>query len=128
MAKRTRGASKPGQRRPASGPARPTTRPAVRPTSALSEDEEARAAELESRIVAQERAAEAARGRARQATSRATETRRAGSGGLLAARAAEEYAYVVRDVRRILVVGGAMAGIMVVLFVLIDLLRVITLS
>jgi hypothetical protein len=31
---------------------------------------------------------------------------------LLAARAAEEYAYVVRDVRRILVVGGTVAAVL----------------
>ena len=128
MAKRNRGTSRPGQRRSGSGPVRPSTRPAARPTSSLSEDEEARAAEIESRIVAQERAAETARSRTRETVARSAETRRTGGQGLLAARAAEEYAYVVRDVRRIVVVGGALAAAMLVLFVLIDVLKVVTIS
>jgi hypothetical protein len=93
----------------------------------LSEAEEARAAELESQIVAQDRSAEDVRARARE-RGRTTETARpgrAGGQGLLAARAAEEYGYVVRDVRRILVVGGAMAAALVVLYVLIDIAHVV---
>ena len=128
MAKRTRGSSRPGQRRPGSAPARPNTRPATRPSGGLSDDEEARAAELESRIVAQGRAAEAVRSQARQSTARSMETRRVGSQGILATRAAEEYGYVVRDVRRILTVGGSLAVVLFVLFVLVDLLHVITIS
>jgi hypothetical protein len=127
MAKRTRGSNRPGQRRPGGAPARPTTRPAARPTNGLSVDEEARAAELESRIVAQERDVETARARSRQ-TSRTPEARRVASQGLLAARAAEEYAYVVRDVRRILIVGGSLAAVLGVLFVLIDLLHVVSVA
>jgi hypothetical protein len=127
MAKRTRGSNRPGQRRPGSAPARPTLRPPARPSAGLSVDEETRAAELESRIVAQERDAELARARSRQ-TVRVSETRRTGSQGLLAARAAEEYAYVVRDVRRIVVVGGSLAAVMAVLFVLIDVLHVISVA
>ena len=48
--------------------------------------------------------------------------------GLLATRAAEEYGYVVRDVRRILQVGGAVAAALAVLYVMIDILRVVTIS
>ena len=128
MAKRNRGTARPGQRRPGSGPVRPSTRPAARPSSSLSEDEEARAAELESRIVAQERAAETSRARTRQSVGRPAEARRTGGQGLLAVRAAEEYNYVVRDVRRILLVGGSLAGVLVALFVLIDVLGVIKVS
>lgn len=124
MAKRTRGSSRPGQRRPN----RPNARPAVRPSSGLSSDEEARAAQLESQIVAQEHAAETARLRARQSTSQPFESRRAVAGSPLAVRAAEEYAYVVRDVRRILVVGGSLAAVLAILFVLIDLFHFITIS
>jgi hypothetical protein len=47
---------------------------------------------------------------------------------LLAARAAEEYAYVVRDVRRILAVGGAVVAVLAVMFVLVDVLRVVRFS
>ena len=46
---------------------------------------------------------------------------------LRAARASEEYTYVVRDVRRIVTVGGGLILIMAVLFVLIDVLNVIKL-
>jgi len=131
MAKRTRGSNRPGQRRAdRHAPARPQTRPASRPAGALSDAEEARAAELESQIVAQERAAEVGRTRARD-RGRATEAARPGrpSGqGLLAARAAEEYAYVVRDVRRILVVGGGLVATLAVLYVLIDVAHVVTIS
>ena len=131
MAKRTRGSNRPGQRHTdRRSPARPQSRPPVRPAGVLSAAEEARAAELESQIVAQERDAEVGRARARD-RSRSSDTSRAGragSQGLLAARAAEEYAYVVRDVRRILVIGGALAATMAVLYVLIDLVHVVTIS
>ncbi len=53
---------------------------------------------------------------------------RAGGQGLLAARAAEEYGYVVRDVRRILAVGGSIVVILAVLYVLIDVAHVVTIS
>jgi hypothetical protein len=128
MAKRTRGSNRPGQRH--AGSARPQTRPAPRPSSELSATEEARAAELESQIVAQERDTEQNRSRARD-RGRAGEAARPGrpaSQGLLATRAAEEYGYVVRDVRRILQVGGAVAAALAVLYVMIDILHVVTIS
>jgi hypothetical protein len=129
MAKRTRGSSRPGQRRPdRTGPAKPQSRPTGRPSGSLSDQEEARAAELESQIVAQERAAEAGRTRSRD-RSRVAEVERPGRAqgqGLLAAKAAKEYAYVVRDVRRIIVVGGSLAGVLAVIFVLVDVLHVVT--
>jgi hypothetical protein len=128
MAKRTRGSNRPGQRRALPASARSQSRPASRPTSALSADEEARAAELETRIVAQDRAVATARERERQ-SSRSSDfarTSRQGGQGLLAQRAAEEYAYVARDVRRIVKIGGLVAAVMAVLFVLIDVLRVVS--
>jgi hypothetical protein len=131
MAKRTRGSNRPGQRHPdRHGSARPQNRPAPRPSGALSASEEARAAELESQIVAQERDAEANRTRnhERGRASETTRPGRPGGQGLLAARAAEEYGYVVRDVRRILFVGGAVAVALVVLYVLIDVAHVVTIS
>jgi hypothetical protein len=131
MAKRTRGSNRPGQRHAERhSPARPQSRPASRPAGALSEVEEARAAELESQIVAQDRAAEAtrARGRDRVRTAEVARPGRPGGQGLLAARAAEEYAYVVRDVRRIIAVGGSMAITLLVLYVLIDVIHVVTIS
>ena len=131
MAKRTRGSNRPGQRHAdRHSPARPQPSSAPRSSGALSQTEEARAAELEALIVAQDRAAEAGRARDRERgkSSELARPGRAGGQGLLAARAAEEYAYVVRDVRRILVVGGALAAALVVLYVLIDVARVVTIS
>lgn len=129
MAKRNRGSNRPGQRHPdRRASARQQSRPASRPAQALSDAEEARAAELESQIVAQERAAQANLGRSRD-RSRGAEldrTGRAHGQSPLAIRAAEEYAYVTRDVRRIIRVGALMAATLGVMFVLIDILHVIT--
>ena len=126
MAKRNRGSNRPGQRHSHTS-ARPQTRTATRPDQGLSASEVAHAAELEGQIVAQDRAAQAnlARGRDR---GRDTDLRagRATGQSPLAIRAAEEYGYVTRDVRRILRIGGAMVATLAVLFVLIDLLHVVT--
>jgi hypothetical protein len=131
MAKRTRGSHRPGQRHAdRHGPARPQSRPAARPSGGLSADEEARAAELESQIVAQERAADAGRARSRD-RSRPDETERPGRArgqGLLAARAAEEYAYVVRDVRRIIRIGGTLAVALAAIYFLVNVLHVVTIG
>jgi len=131
MAKRTRGSHRPGQRHAdRRGPARPQPRPPGRPSGGLSAEEEARAAEIESQIVAQERAAEAGRARSRE-RARGAEVERPGRAhgqGLLAARAAEEYAYVVRDVRRIVSIGGTMAAALAVIYVLVDVLHVVTVT
>ena len=130
MAKRTRGSNRPGQRHPdRHAPARQQPRPARGPSQRLSAAEEARAAELESEIVAQERAAQQPAARARD-RSRPADFEPAGrprGQSPLAVRAAEEYGYVSRDVRRILRVGGSMVAILLVFFVLIDILHVVSL-
>lgn len=119
MAKRSRGSSsRPGQRRPQ----KQASAPAQRPTGGLTAAEEARAAELEAALVAQERSAEQVRSRGRD-KGRGEFVRPAAS-GLLAQRASEEYTYVVRDVRRISVVGGALVGILLLLWVVRDVLNV----
>lgn len=124
MAKRTRGTTRPGQRRPAQRPAgRPVPAAPVRPANTLTAAEEARAAELEAQLVAEERAAEQTRVRGRDRGRVASDNgvrARTGPGGLLAARASEEYTYVVRDVRRIVRVGGGMIGLMLVLYILLE--------
>ncbi len=134
MAKRQR--TRPGQRPPAARATRPaarpaTARPAAGPAVSLTAAEEARAAEIEAQLVADERAAEATRIRGRdrrrdEAGGRATMVRTR-DGSLLAARAEEEYAYVARDVRRIVRVGGSLLGVMFVLFILIDVTGVVRL-
>lgn len=123
MAKRQRGSTRPGQRSPTkSMTARPTatTSPAPapqRPTGTLTDDELARAADIEARIVDEERQANASLARSRdrrrggavevpiRGRSRAVST--------LAVVAADEYLYVQRDLRRIAIV---FIGIFAILF------------
>lgn len=123
MAKRARGTtSRPGQRAPlarSSSSRRPADAPrpaadastdarAAARSASLTADEEARAAELEAQIVEQERAAERAANRSRrEAREAADRPTRAGS---ITDRAAEEYAYVARDVRRIAIIGSALVA------------------
>jgi hypothetical protein len=129
MAKRSRG-SRPGQRRstprPGGRPVAATPAPAARPAGSLTAEEEARAAELEAQIVAQERAADQSRSRDRSRSNGADASRtRTREGSLLAVKAAEEYQYVVRDVRRIVQVGGGLMVLMFVLWLLIEVLNVL---
>ncbi len=49
------------------------------------------------------------------------------AGSLLAARAATEYVYVAQDMRRILLVAGALIGVLFALWLLIVVFQVITL-
>lgn len=124
MAKRARGTpSRPGQRAPlqrGNATARPplaTPVPTPRPTT-LTDEEEARAAELEARILAAEKAAEASsrrdRGRAPVVTAAPGRT------GSIAVRASQEYAYVGRDIRRLALIGGSMLAILIGLWVVLQ--------
>jgi hypothetical protein len=128
MAKRARGTTtRPGQRRPmqrpTARPGSPTARPpstvgsttpaATRPVS-LTPEEEVRAAELEAAIVAEERQAENAR---QQRVQRTTAEAPVRASSPLAAAAANEYAYVARDVRRIAIVGGSLVALLLILWV-----------
>lgn len=121
MAKRARGSTtRPGQRPPlqrqAARPVPPKAVVAPR-SETLTQAEEARAAELEAAILAEERQAEATTRRSRAARATATqEPVRATSN--LAVAAAEEYAYVARDVRRISLVGGSLVVVLFGLWVL----------
>ena len=101
--------------RPAARPAAPAPRIAPRPTT-LTEEEEARAAELEAAIVAQEQAAEET---ARRVRPQRTPTD-AARFSTLAVAASNEYAYVARDVRRIAIVGGTLVAFLVVLWVVVQ--------
>ena len=126
MAKRSRLTAKPGQRRPLQR-ATPRTSEAAPPAGSVTAEEEARAAELEAAIVAEEKAA-----RRRVAVApvppAAISARRAGVGPRrlsytsvpLSVRAADEYAYVKRDIRRIAIVGGLLIAILAVLEVLVN--------
>lgn len=122
MAKRSRLTAKPGQRRPlqrSTGPARPV--------AGITADELARAAELEAAIVAEEKAAEESRRNREKARAAAAVGPSAAYTSVpLAVRAAEEYAYVKRDMRRITVLSGLLLGVLAVLHVLVNVARVIT--
>jgi hypothetical protein len=133
MAKRSRLSSRPGQRPPIK---RTTARPDATPPppadpvemplssrSGLTSLEEARAEELESRLVAQEKAAAES---ARRAKERARGGRPEVSTEPLAVRAAAEYAYVRRDVRRITLIGALLLGIMALLHLAINVAGLIT--
>jgi hypothetical protein len=129
MAKRTRGSIRPGHRpRLQRPPQRPADAAAPRRSGGLTREEEARAAEIEATILAEERAAQ-------QATRRTRDRDRFAEGGAprgrdlapLSVRAADEYAYVRRDVIRIARVGGSLLGILAILYVLIDVAHVIRL-
>lgn len=126
MAKRARGSVRPGQRRPIdkrpAAPAAPVAATAPKPAG-LSEAEVERAAQLEADMLAQEKAAEAARKRTRERTT-TRDSIPVTSGGF-AAQEAREYAYVARDVRRILKVAGLELAILAVLYVLVDVTNVI---
>jgi len=123
MAKRARGTTtRPGQRAPLqrTGTVRPaaTTSPVARPAT-LTDEETARAAELEAQILVQERAAEAVTRSNRERARRPT-PEPAARAGSLAVRASEEYAYVARDIRRIAIVGGSLIAILIGLWVVIQ--------
>ena len=130
MAKRSRIAARPGQRRPLQRPAnRPDSSAPTRPPGSVTAQEEARAAELEAAIVAEEKAAEAARRSRESLTRRPNElSTRTNYGSVpLAVRAAEEYAYVRRDIRRITLVGGSLLLVLAVLEVLVNGMHLFTL-
>src|SRR6478735_7162766 len=104
MAKRSRLAGRPGQRRPLQRTAAPRpagSTPVAPPPTSITPEEEARAAELEAQVVV--------------------------SSGTIAARASDEYRYVSRDLRRIAVVGGFLIAVMVVLEILVNALHLFTL-
>jgi hypothetical protein len=111
---------------------RPGARPAAAPprSGGLSATEEARAAEIEAQIVASESAAQTERGRSREKRRSSEdvprdEAPRTRSGSLLAIRGEQEYAYVLRDIRRIATVGGSLVGVLIVLYILIEVVGVI---
>jgi hypothetical protein len=90
------------------------------PSVSLTAAEEARAAELEAQIVAAERAAETNATRARERSRRQVEPEVRVRSGSIAERASHEYAYVMRDVRRIVVIGGSLILLLFALYILLQ--------
>jgi hypothetical protein len=127
MAKRSRGSTRPGRRARLQRPA-PRPADAARRSGGLTHEEEQRAAEIEAAIVAEERAAQNAARRTRD-----RDRDRGVEGGYrrdlapLSVRAADEYAYVRRDVLRIARIGGGLLVVMAILYVLIDVTHAIRL-
>jgi hypothetical protein len=129
MAKRSRLAARPGQRRPLQRPATRPAGPSDRPADSVTREEELRAAELEAAILAEQTTAEASR-RTRERARRPTADAVGGvsySSVPLSVRAADEYGYVKRDIRRIAIVGGFLIAILAVLEVLVNGMRLFTL-
>jgi hypothetical protein len=129
MAKRSRLAARPGQRRPLQRPATRPSETSDRPPGSVTREEELRAAELEAAILAEQTAAEESRQRRDRARRPSVET----VGGVsytsvpLSVRAADEYGYVKRDIRRIAVVGGLLLVILAILEVLVNGMHLFTL-
>ncbi len=128
MAKRSRLTARPGQRKPLQRPATRVADP-ERPAGSVTRAEEERAAELEAAILAEEKAAEAARRPVERGPRSRSESvgRPTHSSTPLSVRAADEYAYVKRDVRRIAIVGGFLIAILAVLEILVNGLKLFTL-
>ncbi len=123
MAKRARGSTRPGQRRPISRQPAPSaasgsTAAAAAPKPAgLTDAELKRAAELEAQLVAEEQAAEAAR---RRSQTRAATAAREGATIVRPMNDAEEYAYVARDLKDILRIAILLLVVLFILYLAID--------
>ena len=83
------------------------------------------AAEEVAEYIVEERPAQAAA--ILESTVRSHPRQRVKAGSLLAARAATEYVYVAKDMRRILVVAGLLLAVMFVLWLLLVVMRVVPL-
>ena len=106
----------------------PDDQPMRASASGLTDEELRRAEELEAEATRKEKAAIAESLRRRNRADDAVERQYAGDvNAPLSVRAAREYAYVARDVKRIAITGGLMVGILAVLHVLINVLGVISL-
>jgi hypothetical protein len=135
MAKRSRGAARPGQTRPTRRPSQrpagrtgPTATEAFRPATTRAPIDDTALEETDFEFDNDDRAVgRGRRDRGRAETAASTRVRAGQTSTLLAARAAEEYGYVVRDVRRIGIVGGGLIGVMLVLYVLVEVVHVISL-
>jgi hypothetical protein len=92
----------------------------------LTEDEFARAEAIQDELAAQEKAAMAEQVRRRN-RERTTTHIPEDINAPLKVRAAHEYAYVARDVRRIVLTGGLMVAILAVLAVLVNVVGVVNL-
>lgn len=105
----------------------PDDAPVRASTSGLTDAEVERAAQLEAEATAREKAAIAESLRRRNRGQAEDHHVPADVNAPLSVRAAHEYAYVSRDVRRILLTGGLMVAILAVLDILVNVMGVISL-
>lgn len=124
MAKRTRYPGRPAGHRPTAKPAptaaSPSTSRAIVRSGGLTPAELERAAALEAELVAREKAAIADNARRRARRSNIDVSVAADAGAPLSVRAAHEYAYVARDVRRIGLTAGLMFAILAGIWLLVN--------
>lgn len=119
MAKRSRYPGHPESQRPGNKPTAPRSSGVVR-SGGLTQGEIARAAELEAEIAAREQSAIADNAR-RRVRGRGLDMAIAGDPTVpLSVRAAHEYAYVARDVRRIGLTAGLVFGILAVIWIVVN--------
>ncbi len=137
MAKRVRGSSRPGRRRPidrrpASASPRPAFEPAASaaptPVSAprpggLTDAEVQRAAQIEAALLAEERAAESTRRRSQERAVVARE-----NAGARSIRPEVEYAYVARDIRDIVRIAALLLVVLVALWIAIDVMGLVKIA
>ena len=127
MSKRTRGSARTQHHRPGTRPASGRSPAARQREAALAPASQLEAAPVIAEDIAEERPA-AARAELER-VARATGPRhRIKAGSLLAARAATEYLYVAKDMRRIVVVAALVFGTLILLWALIVVMRVLPLS
>jgi hypothetical protein len=99
----------------------------VRSSSGLTDAEMRRAEELEAELAAKERAAIAESLRRRARTEERAQGLPADHNQPLSVRAAHEYAYVARDVKRIAITASLMVGLLALIYLLTNVLGVIAL-
>ncbi len=123
MAKKVRSPGRarrrPGEHPPGDRSATPRRAVSFAPTSQLE------AAEIVAEDVVEDRPAAAAA--VLETTARNHPRARVKPGSLLAAKAATEYVYVAKDMRRILIVAALLGAVMLVLWVLLVVMRVVPL-
>ena len=124
MTKRVRGAAR-THRRPGARPASERGTTARRRPAEIAPPSQLEAAPEAAELVVEERPAEAAG--AIESTARSHARHRVKAGSLLAARAATEYVYVAKDMRRILIVASLLIAVMLVLWLLLVVMRVVPL-
>ena len=124
MSKKVRGSAR-THHRPGARPATDRPNAPRRRATLVEQPSQLEAAEIAAADVVEDRPAAAAA--VLEANARSHPRHRVKAGSLLAARAATEYVYVAKDMRRILFVAGLLVTVMLVLWLLLVVMRVVPL-